>query len=127
MSFLPSDINAFNNDVTKWAVETKADVVAEMNALGIVHRENSKSEVPAQKAIKTSQRTRDGVVNKVSFRMPRHLVFIHKGKGRLRNDGTTTRQPKPWFNPIVEKKVEELAGIVAEHSGVLILNALVIK
>lgn len=127
MGFKPEDEESFNADVSKWTIETKEALVNQMNSLGIVHRENSSSEVPAQKALKSSTRKQSGIVNKISFRMPRHMVFVAKGKGRLRTDGTTNRQPKDWFNSVVDSRMDSLTDIVADHSGNLILNALLIK
>lgn len=130
MAFLPEDMDAFNSDVSKWTKDAKADVIAEMNSLGIVHRENSKSPVPAQQALKASQYKNAGVVNKISFRMPRHLVFVHKGVGRgtkISQVGSTNRVAKPWFNPVIEKKIDELVDIVADHQGAMVLNAIMIK
>jgi hypothetical protein len=130
MAFLPEDMDAFNSDVNKWTKETKSEVVSEIGALGIVHRENSKSPVAAQKALKTSQRKNAGLINRISFRMPRHMVFVHKGVGRgtkITDVGSTNRVAKPWFNPVIEKKLDELVDIVADHQGAMVLNAIMIK
>jgi hypothetical protein len=130
MAFLPEDMDAFNTDVNKWTKDTKSEVVSEIGSLGIVHQENSKSPVPAQKAIKTSQRKNAGLVNRISFRMPRHMVFVHKGVGRgtkITDVGSTKRVAKPWFNPVIERKIDELVDIVADHQGAMVLNAIMIK
>jgi hypothetical protein len=130
MAFLPEDIDAFNTDVSKWTKDAKAEVISEIDALGIVHRENSTSPVPAKQAIKTSQGKKAGVVNKISFRMPRHMVFVHKGVGRgtkITQVGTTNRTAKPWFNPVIEKNLDNLVDIVADHQGTMVLNAIMIK
>jgi hypothetical protein len=130
MAFLPSDIDAFNSDVNKWTKDAKADIISEMDVQGIVHRENSKSPVPAKQALKTSQRKKAGVVNRISFRMPRHMVFVHKGVGRgttITQAGTTNRKAKPWFNPVIEKNLNELVDIVADHQGTMVLNAIMIR
>ncbi|HEU4634341.1 MAG TPA: hypothetical protein VFS22_10165 [Flavisolibacter sp.] len=130
MPFLPSDIDAFNRDVDRWTKVTKNSVVSEMDNLGIVHRENSRSPVPAKKALKTSQRKASGITNRISFRMPRHMVFVHKGVGRgtkITDVGTTNRRAKPWFNPVIEKRMEELVQTVADHQGTMVLNAVLIR
>lgn len=130
MAFLPDDIDAFNTDVSKWTKDAKADVISEMNSLGIVHRENSTSPVPAQQALKTSQSKKAGVVSKISFKMPRHMVFVHKGVGRgtkISQVGSTNRVAKPWFNPVIERKLDELVDIVAENQMTMILNSILIR
>jgi hypothetical protein len=128
--FNPEDIDSFNADVNKWTKETKEKIVSEMNSLGIVHREYSQSPVPASKALKTSERKNAGVVSKISFRMPRHMVFVAKGVGRgvpISKAGQGNRKPKDWFNGPVEARIGELTDIVAAHQMVMILNAILIK
>jgi hypothetical protein len=58
------------------------------------------------------------------------MIYVHKGVGRgtpIEKVGQTTRKPKPWFNPVVEKRIDELADIVAEEIGDSFLNNLLIK
>jgi hypothetical protein len=128
--FRPEDVDAYNKDVSGWTKDTKAAVVSEMNALGIVHSENSKSPVSAQKALRTAIRKDAGVTNRVSFKIPRHMVFVHKGVGRgtrISQVGSTKRKPKPFLNPVIEKNIGKLGDIVADHQGTMIVNALMIK
>jgi hypothetical protein len=128
--FRPEDIDAFNSDVSQWTRAAKEAVVSEISSQGIIHRENSKSPVAAQNAIKTAQRKKTGVTARISFKMPRHMVFVHKGVGRgtkITDVGSTNRKAKPWFNPVIEKKFPELVDIVADHQGTMVLNAVMIK
>jgi hypothetical protein len=128
--FQPQDMDAFNRDVSQWTKAAKDAAVAQISSLGIVHRENSKSPVPAQQALKTSQRKKAGVTSRISFRMPRHMVFVHKGVGKgtkITQVGSTNRKPKPWFNPVIEKALPDLLDIVADHQGTMVLNAVMIK
>lgn len=128
--FLVTDIDNFNADVDKWTKGSKDAVVNEMDSLGIVHRENSTSPVPAQKALKTSEKKNAGVINKISFKFPRHMVFVSKGVGRgtkASQVGSTNRKPKDWFNGPIERRMDELTDIVADHHGTMVLNALLIK
>lgn len=130
MAFLPQDIGAFNSDVGKWAKDSRADLVSEIKALGITHYDYSRSPVPAERALRMSIRNKVGVVNKIGFKMPRHMVFVHKGVGRgtkITQVGTTNRKPKPWFNPVIEKNLPDLVNIVADHNGTMVLNAVMIK
>jgi hypothetical protein len=130
MSFLPEDMDSFNADAARWAKGTKDAIVDQMNSLGIVHRDNSQSTVPAQQALKQSQRKNAGVVNKISFKFPRHMVFVAKGVGRgvpVSKAGQSNRKAKDWFNDPVEKRMDELTDIVADHHGAMVLNAILIK
>jgi hypothetical protein len=128
--FRPEDIDEFNKEVGQWGKGSKTDLVQEMNSLGIVHRENSNSPVSAQKALKMAVRNKAGVASKISFKMPRHMVFVHKGVGRgtkITDVGSTNRKAKPWFNPVIEKNLPELVDIVADNQGTMVLNAVMIK
>ena len=128
--FRPEDVDAFNQDVSSWSKKARQAMVSEMNALGIVHHEGSRSPVPAQQALKARVSKKDGTASRISFRMPRHLVFVHKGVGRgtkISQVGSTKRTAKPWFNPVVEQQLPELVDIVADHTGAMILNSIMIK
>lgn len=128
--FRPEDIDAYNNAVGDWTSDTKGQVISEMDALGIVHSEKSKSKVPAKKALRTALRKNAGVTNRISFKIPRHMVFVHKGVGRgtrISQVGTTKRKPKPFLNPVIEKNIGKLAEVVADHQGTMVVNALMIK
>jgi hypothetical protein len=128
--FRPEDIDAFNSEVGKWAKDSRVDIVNEIKSLGILHHEYSKSPVPAERALRMSLRNKVGVVNRIGFKMPRHMVFVHKGVGRgtkISQVGSTKRVPKPWFNPVIERNLPKLVDIVADHQGTMILNAVMIK
>ena len=70
----------------------------------------------------------------VSFRFERHGVFLHKGvgKGYKSTNGMVTkysknpagsRKPVEWFNPILDKRVPELADQIAEVNADAVVNA----
>lgn len=128
--FRPEDIDAYNAAVGDWTADAKSQVIAEMDALGIVHSEKSKSPVAAKKPLRTSLRKNAGVTNRISFKIPRHMVFVHKGVGRgtkISQVGTTNRKPKPFLNPVIEKNIGKLVDVVADHQGTMVVNALMIK
>ena len=82
-----------------------------------------------------------GEANKISFKFPYYMVFVHKGAGRgyggtktglftnakggkgktnplsFGKMGTGKRVPKPWFNPVIEQQFPELAEIVTQYRG----------
>jgi hypothetical protein len=58
------------------------------------------------------------------------MIYVHKGVGRgttIDQVGSTNRVAKPWFNPVIERKIDELADIVAEEIGSEIINKLLIR
>lgn len=74
-------------------------------------------------------------ITSIGFRFKEEGVYVHLGVGRGYNmEGSTriltkktnkkwNRQPKPWFNPVVEQYIPELIEIVREYCGSLIVNA----
>lgn len=119
-----------NKDIKKWAGRTRQELVNEISTQGITHRENSPSPKPAKQSIRQSTRQSQGIINRVGYNIPRHMVYVHKGVGRgtpIEKVGQTNRKPKPWFNPVIDRRIDELADIVAEGLGSAIINNLLIK
>lgn len=142
-----------NERVITWADKTTRRFAGTGNALGITHRANSPSSGASLSKIKDRFRYKDGVIEVISFKFPRSLIWPHKGAGkgmggdkgsrwtdRFGNShttnaasfgkaGTGSRKPKPWFNQTIEgpEGVDEVANIVAEETGDAIVNNLFIR
>lgn len=109
-----------NSEVKAWANKTKNELKAKAKSLGIEHRENSPSGSSSTEAIKASVAKKFRIVSRVSFKFPRHMIFVHKGLGRdtpVSKQGTTNRKAKEWLDGPIEKNIDQLADIVAEHIG----------
>jgi hypothetical protein len=142
-----------NERVLGWMQRTENSLKGNSNALGITHRANSPSNGSSVDKIKAKEKYRGGIIEVVSFKFPRSLIYTHKGAGKGRGGllgstwydalgikhttnpnsfgkmGTGGRVAKEWFNNTIEAPagVEELATIVAEESGDAIVNNLLIK
>lgn len=142
-----------NQRVEDWAQRTENSLKGTAGALGIIHRTTSPSNGSSVDKIKHRFRLRAGVIEVISFRFPRSLIWPHKGAGRgmggllgstwydrlgikrttnpesLGKMGIGSRPEKPWLNQAMESPqgVDELATIVAEESGDAIVNNLLIK
>ena len=76
----------------------------------------------------------DGAISSLSWRFPRHGIFLIKGVGRgyVIEDGrviravrknntlymisdTIEREPKDWFNPVIEQRIPKLSKMVADY------------
>lgn len=126
MSFLPQDIDQFNDDIKAWNNKTYKGIIAEMDALGIEHRSYSRSPKPLQKSLTSKLRKQDGIVNRIGYQFPRHGIFVHKGVSRGHGKANP-RQRKEFLMPVVDKNFDELADIYLDGTGDLILNSLAIK
>lgn len=150
---MPINFDKQNERVLDWASKMESGLKGHSAALGITHRANSPSPGSSVDKIKHRERYRTGVVEVISFKFPRSLIWPHKGAGKGRGGllgsvwydklgirrttnpkslgsmGTGGRMAKPWFNDTIEGSggVEELANIVAEESGDAIVNNLLIK
>lgn len=142
-----------NERVLTWADQTTQNLKGKGNALGITHRADSPSPGASLGKIKSGVKYTGGIIDRVSFKFPRSLVWPHKGAGKgmgglqgstwkdalgithttnpdsLGKAGSGNRTPKEWFNETIEAPagVDELATIVAEESGDAIVNNLLIK
>lgn len=132
---------------------TESGLKGRSAAMGITHRSNSPSAGSSVAKIKARDRRRIGVIDMVSFKFDRSLIWTHKGAGKGRGGiqgsvwydrlgikhstdaeslgkmGTGGRVAKPWLNDTLEAPsgIDELANIVAEESGDAIVNNLFIK
>lgn len=73
-------------------------------------------------------------VTSIGFSFKPEGIYVHLGVGRGYNmEGGTrvltkkngkewNRQPKPWFNPVIEQHIPELVEIVKEYCGALLVN-----
>lgn len=142
-----------NERVLGWAKQTSAALKLSGNALGIRHRQNSPSNGASLDRIAERARYKGSIIEVISFKFPRSLIYPHKGAGKGRGGllgstwydkyglkhttnpnslgkmDTGGRVAKPWFNDAIEAPtgVDELATIVAEESGDAIINKLLIK
>src|SRR5215831_17171213 len=97
--FNTADINEFNNNIQGWDAKTKGNVLERMDQLGIKHSKNSPNKTPLRKAFSSSTSKKFDIINKISYKMPRSAVFLHKGVSRS-HPITNPRQAKQWFNPV---------------------------
>jgi hypothetical protein len=131
MAFANINKSIANRRITRWATATKQALQQEIVLKGIKHRASSPSPTAAINSIQQKTRSdRFGLINRVGYVIPRHMVYVHKGVGRgttIDQVGQTTRRPKEWFNPVVARRINELADIVAEELGDAFINNLLIK
>lgn len=146
------NFDQFNQEVRYWGVQTAARLQASARALGIQHSDASPSPSSSIQKIKDNYGVKGGVVNRVGFKFPRSLIYVHKGAGKgkgglkgstwvnkagekkttapgsLGKMGSGNRQSKPWFNNVIngDQGVQELATIAAIQLGDAITNKMFI-
>lgn len=112
------ELEASNNEIIlKWQAEFVPKINAEKQNLGIKHNRSRK---PINSKAKNFRK--GGEINRIGISMSKGEVFTHKGVGRNGN-----RVAKPWFNPIAESSVEQLADEIAANTGDVIGGKLAIR
>lgn len=106
--------------VQSWGRETLVKLKANISATGITYSNPS-----SLKRVGVKFRRKRGEIDRISFNMPRHGIFVHLGVGRgtpKSKIGQTKRQAKEWFNPVIEKEIDKLADGLAENTAETISN-----
>ena len=133
----------FNKDVEDWSEKSK-------QALRISIKSLVKRDVSLSSSLKANlyyDRKYGSEVNRVGFSFVREGVYIHRGAGRGQGgmiggrwidrhgtmksraadsaglQGTGNRTPIPWFDPVIEGRLPQLADIVADYSATMQINA----
>src|SRR5437868_9116335 len=112
---------AFNDAVKSWGKQNTVLLKEAAGSMGIIHRPRSPSPTASIPKIKESVGYTNKVINRVSFKFPKSLVFTHRGAGKgmggskgsrwidkdgntkktnpesLGKMGTGNRTPKPFF------------------------------
>ena len=121
-----SDVNKINDDIEKWNNKNLDELRSKLDSLGVKHSRNSPNKIPLKKVLKGRLSQRFGLTNRISYTMPRSAIFLHKGVSKG-HPISNPRKAKEWYAPVVDKNIEDLADIVAEGGGNLIINNLSIK
>lgn len=111
----------------EWGKKNLSSIKNTIDALDIKHLPKS----PNPKALKNNvtfkaKKDRDGKIYKVSYRMPRSGVFVHKGVSRGHGIDNP-RKAKKWFDIPTEMNLPDLQKIVAEEDVTYVINNLKIK
>ena len=121
---MEEDFVAINEMIRAGAKKAAAQMEAEQDALGILHRD------PAGKKITVAIKKNAGLVARISFRFERQLIYSEKGVGRgtkISQVGNTSRKPKPWFNKAAQRFADEITEAAADMSIDIIFDKLKIK
>lgn len=120
------ELDDINDDIRKWSDDNLADLKAMLVQLNVKHYKRSPNKQSLSEALKQKFRQKFGVIDTISYKMPRSAIFLHKGVSKG-HPISNPRQAKEWFNPVVDKNIEKLGDVLAETSGNLVVNNLNIK
>jgi hypothetical protein len=129
MSFL-TDKLAFNQKVEGWGKRNLGELKQEVQKLkkgtGINKGKSLES------SLKDKYGKSNGEIVRVTFALERHGIFWSKGvgKGYKSNGGVVVRtgggpilrKPAPWFNPVLDKNLNQLAEIATNNTATAAVN-----
>lgn len=116
-----------NDKIISWANKNFNDIKKTIDALKIKHLKGSPNPVALKNNITLKiRKDRDGIVNRISYGMPRSGVFVHKGVSRGHGKDNP-REAKKWFDIPTEINLPDLQKIVAENDVTYVINNLEIK
>lgn len=146
-------IELYNEEIRQWGITLLAQIKTNARRYNIKHSAYSSSSGDSVQKIRIAYSQKDGLINKVSIKLNRSLVYPHKGAGRGigGNKGSRwidrygrmkktnpeslgkiphpSRPPKPFINDALDggNGLEELADIVAKDLAVIITDNAKIK
>lgn len=113
------DSQYFNLLVRDWTKLSIRDLRRELSLLEVKFSANNNS---LNKVLRSNIRNHRGVASRISFNMPQHGIFLHKGVGK----GRPINRPKGaklWFNPVITRNLPLLADAVADNQANTIVNS----
>ncbi len=123
---LNNDTDQLNDDIEQWNKRNLQALRDKISSLNIKHRDNSPNKLPLARALRSQLRKKDGIISRISYKMPVSAIFLHKGVSRG-HPVTNPRRAKEWYAPVVDKTIDELADIVADGQGNMVINNINIK
>jgi hypothetical protein len=116
---------AQNEAIYSWVGKMlKKELPASQSDAGIEHSRGSRS-FNLGRSYRRDRST--GAVNKVGITMKQHGIYREKGVGKGRGKDSDKRINRPWFNPAIDRNIDELADNIATISGDIIAGSLKIK
>lgn len=112
--------------IRKWVNDTVNEIVNDMYAKGVRHRNNSSSKQAIFLLVKGRLRNKFGMPERISITFPQHLVFVKYGVGKYRPKGSGKEVPKDIVDNVIARRFELLADIVADGMADLAASRLFI-
>jgi len=145
----PTTTEQYNERINQWVSQTRSQLKQSIATLSM------KGKGQLVRSLQGITKKDFGQIESIVFNFNRYGVFFHKGVGRgyvmsggqvirgykvdskilrnrqnkpaIINTGDLKREPKEWFNPILDREVPRLADMVTEMRADMALDAAVIK
>jgi hypothetical protein len=121
------EMEAFNDRLKAWGAKVSAAMPGSISS-------NSIGGSRLARSIRNTYYYEFGEIYRLGFSFAREGIFVHKGvgKGYVMKNGVVVktsktegfnRQPKPWFNPVIESFMPELEEIILKYADTAIINS----
>lgn len=107
-----ADQEKLNNLIEDWSRKTA----------GKIKNRLPKDTGEATRRTESRTKKKNNEIEKVSFRIPRYVVFVTKGVGRGRGINSGKTKPNPAFNDVLNEEIPELTKLVTDNFHDRILN-----
>lgn len=136
-------VKSYNSQIRQWGATVKSDLLSEIdrqNIRGAALKASLKNRYYSDG--KFASGSTDTEIDRIGFGFRYSGVYVHLGVGRgyFRKNGVThrdvssehlrynsvdkQRRPKPWFNPVIEKHIDDLILIVRNYSEDIVINSM---
>ena len=116
---METNLTSSNNEIIKhWSEPYQQKLQAEKVRLGIHHH---RTQAPKKATVRFKYA--GGEIQVIGVVMTKGDVMTHKGKGKYPEN----RVEKPWFNPVTEKEVGDLADMLAVNIGDVVCGNFLIR
>lgn len=114
-----TQVSESNNDIIQqWAPQFMLDLRNAEVRYNIKHNRNQAPLLPRFRF-----KIENGEIVRIGVNITKGLVMTHKGLGKYPDN----RVPKPFFNETAEKRVPELADLIADNTGDIIAGHIYIN
>lgn len=117
-----SEYAELNKGIRKWIGKVVHEIVQDLYAKGVRHRSYSNSKEAIFLLVHGTLKKRYGAPERLGIIFPKHLVFVKYGVGKNRAKGSGKETPKDIVDNIIEKNLPELADIVANAWGDIVVK-----
>lgn len=124
-------VTSFNTRIQAWGLRVNSALKQSIDSM--IDRDKKLSRSLKQNYRHYGKPVQNSEITSIGFSFEAAGLYVHLGVGRGYNmtNGTRTlhtkdnvwrRQPKEWFNPVIERFIPELQEIVSEYCGQLFIN-----
>lgn len=113
-------IEAHNGAIARFGMKmVKTEIPSSARAAGINNRSSNK---PFNIKFGTGKERGTGKTVRLGFNMSIHAIYREKGVGRGRQKGSGKEITPPFFNPAIDKNIEDLADELLLITGDALLD-----